>query len=373
MLEVIKFTGPTATKLENAKIINKLTSKTWIERYRDPGEFTFVADENSGILDELPPGTLISHMTTGEVMMVESQELEESDNGESKVRLTGRSFEAVTEERQVGTQQTFPGDPSVPYSLAAAKTWEQAISLINNHIIDGYVLDTNDALFNVRAEAIISNPLVGDSVARDVPRGNVHSRLLDILAIDDLGISTIRPGVYSPTQSDWDNKTTVIRVYDGVDRSSVVNFSRQRGELVNMQYLRTLKSKKTAALVVGRWVEAYYRLPYEPGNLDRRVMYIDGSVIDGAYENEPDPVTLFNLYGQMQDYASMILANQKETEISNAEFSSKVPKFKYRLDFNVGDFVTLIGKYGATSKVRVTEYVEIEDETGFRSYPTFSI
>jgi hypothetical protein len=372
MLDILKFNSGVPTRLENGEVVNGIVSKTWVERYRDPGEFTFTAKESSDLLSKLPVGTLISHMQTSEVMVVETHEIDDSNEGEATVKVSGRSLEVVLEERQVGTQQVFPGDPSVPYSLAADKTWNQAVSLINNHITSGYVLDPNDAIFNVRAEPMVFNVLVGDSIVRDVPRGNVHSRLIDILAIDDLGISAIRPGPFSPTDDDRTNKVTVIRVYDGIDRTGSVSFSRQRGEIVNLQYLKSIKSFKNAALVVGRWVEAYYKLPFEPTNFDRRVMYIDGSVIDGAYEDEPDPVTKLNLYGQMQDYAAMILQSQKTTEITNAEFGGVLSPYRYRYDFNVGDFVTLLGKYGTSSVVRVSEYVEIEDENGFKSYPTFS-
>ncbi len=40
--------------------------------------------------------------------------------------------------------------------------------------------------------------------------------------------------------------------------------------------------------------------------------------------------------------------------------------------YDVGDIITVDGEYNATTTMRISEYVEIEDETGDSGYPTFS-
>ena len=73
--------------------------------------------------------------------------------------------------------------------------------------------DPNDTIFNVRAEPMVVDCLL-EIPLLEVPRGNVLCRLIDILGIDDLGISAIRPGPFRQRRC-RSYKVTVIRVCNG--------------------------------------------------------------------------------------------------------------------------------------------------------------
>ena len=62
---------------KNGELINGIYKKQWIERYLDPGEFTLVCTPTDEIREKLAIGTLISHIDTEEVMIVEDHEIEE--------------------------------------------------------------------------------------------------------------------------------------------------------------------------------------------------------------------------------------------------------------------------------------------------------
>ena len=47
--------------------------------------------------------------------------------------------------------------------------------------------------------------------------------------------------------------------------------------------------------------------------------------------------------------------------------------FKYGEDFNLGDVVTVINKYGIQKNVRVLSAIESEDESGTKLLPQFNI
>ena len=52
---------------------------------------------------------------------------------------------------------------------------------------------------------------------------------------------------------------------------------------------------------------------------------------------------------------------------------SKTTKYKFRKDYEVGDIVFVRGNHDIQTKMRVTEHVEFQDETGETGYPTLSV
>lgn len=76
-MELFKFTHPTSTNLTYGVPIHGYTSAMWVERYRVPGEFEIEAPLSSGLQDELPLGTVISHIDTLDAAIVENHEISE--------------------------------------------------------------------------------------------------------------------------------------------------------------------------------------------------------------------------------------------------------------------------------------------------------
>jgi Siphovirus ReqiPepy6 Gp37-like protein len=66
------------------------------------------------------------------------------------------------------------------------------------------------------------------------------------------------------------------------------------------------------------------------------------------------------------------LARMNDVAITKVEISDQRDSWTYRKDFNIGDIIAVQGNYNATANMRVTEYVEMEDESGAKSYPTLS-
>ena len=63
-MDLIKFPpapGPSLT-LTGAELVENWDSVTWIERFNEPGEFTIESKISSGVEQDLPIGTLISHI-----------------------------------------------------------------------------------------------------------------------------------------------------------------------------------------------------------------------------------------------------------------------------------------------------------------------
>lgn len=368
-MDLFKFTNPNApTRMERGEIINGLTSKMWIERYLKNGEFTLVAPLGTGLKEFLPVGTFISHINTTEVMIVENHEIKDDQGSEAVLTITGRGLETFFENRVVNTNRSFPVAPGlIEYSLSADYTWNQVVKLLSDHLLIFNLVDDNNAFDYANIETSVTG--TGASVARTIPRGDLYTAMLNLLKIDNLGIKVIRPGPWSPLGASSPNIDIVI--HKGVDRTSSVIFSYDRGEVISSDYLQTIKTLKNAALVTGKWVEVAV-IPAATG-YNRRWMFINASDIDQAQTVAPGDPTLTAIRNSMIQRGNDALMAQTLLELSKAELTKEATKAVYRVDYDVGDLITIVGDYSTTTTRRVTEYVEIEDASGERSYPTLEI
>lgn len=354
--------------LQLGESISGYKSAMWIERYREPGEFTFEGKLSSGLKEAVPVGTLITHKDTYEVATVENHEIIETIDSDPTIKITGRGLETWLENRIVGMNQNWAAPPAVlpEYSLPADYTHNQAVKLINDHIRASTLIDDDNALLNIMAETNVFT--TGESVLRVVKRGPVFQALLELLAVDDLGIRVIRANDFGVMGN---NIFTSFMIHKGIDRSANVIFSWTSGDLDGAGYLFTNKALKNAALVTGRYVETAVVPPSTIKGLDRRWMLVDGSDIDGSLSAPPTGGALTTVRAKMVTRGQQALQDQNIVHIVRSDISP-LTKFHYRKDYDVGDIVAVDGSYGEVEERRIIEYVEIEDENGESGHPTVS-
>ena len=362
-MELFKFNYTTdPTVLERGELINGATSIMWVERYREAGEFEIVAPLSSGLLSFLPIGTLISHADSMEVMIVENQEIDEEKIEDPVITFTGRTLETFLEQRIIGTNQARASSTITEYSLAADYTWNQAVKLINDHIQN--TTNVNDQLVNVVATTTVTG--TGPRTLQVLKRDEVYKALLEILETDDLGIRTIRRSTFPG----GDNTRTQFSIFRGVNRSNQVIFSWKAGDLSEVNYLWSDKKSKTSAMVVGRYINVM--VDGTSTKYNKRTMIVDADDIDGNLSAPPSGAALTDVINKMIARGNSAISAKNRVTISRADISN-ISKYQYRKDFNVGDLVTLDGNFGQIAIMRVTEYVEIEDETGESAHPTLSM
>lgn len=389
-MDVIHFTNSTSpTKMENGEIVNGLTSKMWVERYREAGEFTFTAPISSNMRTILPIGSLISHMNTTEIMIVENHEINETKDTESEIVISGRSFETFLENRVIQSNQSFPGTSTqIDFFLVQDWSWNQAYSLIVRHILASSLYDVNYALPYVSIMTEWCADLGDTPTAgyRYLKRGPVYPELIKLLEIDNVGIKCVRPGPWSPIESANVVSTSIysdhisgnigIVIHKGRNRTGAagypqVLFSAESGEIDNADYLFSNKSKKNGALVTGKWLELLINPP-ETG-YNRRVIFVDAHDIDDSFTDIPTGDDYNNVRIWLAQRGYEILASLNDVVLQKVEVSRNLSRPIYRTDYNVGDLVVVSGDYNQTANMRVSEYVEIEDESGAVGYPTLTL
>lgn len=362
-MDLFRFNNPNEpTLMEDGIFLNKLKSAMWIERYRAAGEFKIVGYASNDIQTQLPKGSFISHLDTQEVMIVENHEINDTRGKETTVTVTGRSFESYLENRVCGRNGVLG---EIGYISLANNTWAQAVELVTAHVLPGYPIDVGDLL--PRFEVLTNVTGSGTSEVRVYERGILYERLLELLTVDDLGIKTIRPGPYSPAI----NKiNTCVVIHKGIDRSSEIVLSHESGEIESADYLWSIKKLKNCAFVSGKWVSTF--VDTEEVGYNRRILFVDASDIDNNYSSAPTGGTLTDITAAMQARGVEDLAANQEIALVKVDVSKSVKKAIFRQDYEVGDTITVRGDYDETKTLRVTEYVEIDDEKGSSGYPTLS-
>lgn len=364
---LFKFTpGEDPTNLRGGQTIIGATSKMWVERYNEPGAFEIVSPLSAGLKEFLPTGTMICHQDSYEVMIVENHEITEDPETDPVLKTTGRSFVSYLEQRMIaaGISRGSPiiGDYG---SIEVVETLPvQITNLINSCIHPSEIGAEGDDLGDIIATYEAD---VGTTLARTFKPQVLWERVKELLTIDGLGIRTIRRNEFGVLGSD---SQTQIQVYSGVDRSDSVVFSWQTGEIEQAQYLFTIKNLKNAAFVVSRYL--YYVVEGTETGYDRRFMYVDAADLDNNLTEVPTGDTLTALLASMTVRGQEAISNQTTIELLQADVAN-IHKYRYRVDFNVGDLIKLDGNFGAIATMRVTEYTEIEDASGVSMHPTLAL
>jgi len=376
-MDLFKFNpGADPSLLTNGEFLNRIKTVSWTERYRDPGEFEITAGVSSNLRSILPVGTLISHVETLEVMMVESINIKEDEDGEEpQITIRGRSLESYLKHRIVGDDIETYIDigtgfhlmvSNEPYTLPFGTSWEQIKYMIDQHITTLLAGPSGDVVAGF--VAIENQQHIGSSTTqnRTMRKQNLHSAVLELLAVDDFGIQVVRPnpGNVNPA-------TTEFRIHNGVDRTVDVIFSHSLGDLDKSEYFWSDAALKTDYLCVSN----YYTLrsDYATTGYNRRVMFVDCSDIDEMYDDTQvvDSAIVLAINEAMdvrgqQALRAQVLANLLSTDVSRRT------RYKFKKHYDVGDLVWVQGDYDVETVMRVAEHVTFQDENGESGYPTLA-
>jgi len=360
-MDLIKLSSTTAqpTQLSVGEAINGHKSALWVERYRDPGEFKIEAPLSSGLVSFLPIDTFITHLNTSVVMVVENHFIKQPKDEDPTVEITGRCLTSYFENRTVGDYQAFATSEIQDIVLASDQTWDQVVTLIDDHVITP--TDTNDDLVGTAVNHTCTGAATSEE--RTLRPSELHGAILDILKVDDLGIKTVRPTAADPL--------TYFTVYRGDNVSTKVRFSWMRGDLENVEYFFSNKKLKTQARVMGRWIQVVVN-PTGADNYDRRTMIIDASFWDERLTAYPSGGVLTLYMAAMTIMGRQALAAQKKVSITQADVSDSAT-MRFRRDYDIGDLVTVDGDFGASTVMRVVEFAEVDDESGTSGHPTLAI
>jgi hypothetical protein len=275
----------------------------------------------------------------------------------------------------------------------------------------------------------IPNVIVTENVAAEgwvggrlLEQGMLLPQLQPLLASQDLGLRCLRPILPNSmtvisVDSALATRGTIRRtltnnvsalcfeIYDGIDRSASVQFSQLQGHIASPEYVISSENLKSHVEMKSDVVEVsdVYRpgdsglsgwrrrtmefeagspeIPEEPvqpkrpkANATKAQKQAYAQAYDTWYDKHATWVTKKNaiIADFRADSSAAALAKMKlessRVKVVSGDISDVSP-YKYKVHYGLGDYVTLVGDYGISSKMLVKEYIRTEDADGDRGYP----
>ena len=418
-------------------LIEGYNSLIWNERFMEHGEFELKSFDVDGMLALLPEDTLVSHLETQEVMIVESHEIAtvgEGADAQPEITIKGRSATIILDHRWVESsyqkkrrmrrRYTATGAASVLLSNAVDNASGKDIT--RGDTDPDTKIEHNDYSWNTLD--VIPNVAVTDSAPQDGPlrwwlleEGPLYPQLQKILQREDLSVRCLRPvkptpGIVVTVKSALADRGTIVRtsktnvtqlrfdIYQGIDRSSSVQFSMLQGHLDAPHYLASNNDHKTGIELMSGEIAVgdVYRAgqegltgwerkimgfdagtpeipdaPEKPEELKKsatraqreaRADAMDKWLDDMAKWRNKRSLIVADFREEQTEAARRELRNHRRTNVFSADISQLSP-YKYKIHYDLGDTVMLFGDYGKKTKMVVGEYVRTEDENGERGFP----
>lgn len=397
------------------KVVEDYNSVIWTERYSSAGETSLVVDATPENIAKYTPGTYLAKGDSKEVMLLETQSVEEG-----LLTVEGKSLLAFLNQRWARTGRAHSNQdftvtvPAGAYSastlIAGAVTFLcfPGYGLVGEGTPRSYngMYGSGEAIPNIGSgsraatDPIIYNSGIVNEVIT-VGNGPLYDLISGIAGNNDIGIDLY-----------LDNPTSLLfDVYTGDDHTSdgdhtLVRFSSVLDNLDNIKELDSLAVYKNVCYVYVPGLDAHAPssdtiviFAEDPpvatrdgldASLDlgfghrTMVVYPDDLadamkrwVADTYLTDDPDSDMVLAWWAAVGQDAAMArgvnaLANNNYTHVVDGEVVEQ-SQYQFGTHYLMGDIIELQGTSGALQKARITEYISSKDETGEKNYPTVSV
>lgn len=334
--------------LEKIGVIDSYNSLIWVKRYYKAGDFELFVPATVENFELLQEDFYLQRDDDDRAMIIEKIQLQTDAEQGNHIIVSGRSLESI---------------------LARRVIWGQTI--------------LNDTVENAIRRVITENCISPADISRKISG-------LELAA--PLGLAaTIQQQTRGDNIAEWletvcrtygygwkitiNNGRFVFSLFEGVDRTygnaagnPFVVFSPNFDNLVNSNYLKDKQNYKNVALVLGEG-EGKARASAAVGTaagLERYEIYVDARDIS-SNNGEISAAEYGNL---LTERGKQRIAEQKTTTAFDGEVDA-AGVYTYKKDFDIGDIVQIENEYGITAESRIVEMIENEDESGWRTVPTF--
>lgn len=352
------------TEFNLVGVVDDYISVIWRPAYYDIGDFELYINASSEAVELLQPDYYLvrdsdvlvddaGNVTYTKVMIIKNFTLKTDVEEGDHLIYTGRELKYLLNKRIVWRQTNLTG------------TAEAGIrKLVTENAIEP--TDTNRVIpqLILGAEAGLS-----DSIDKQVTGDKLDQAIIDICTAYNYGWEIC---IY--------NSNLVFIIYAGMDRSynqtdrPYVVFSDDFDNILNSTYERKTEEYGNCTLIGGE------------GEGTARVFTTVNNTLSGhaRYEVFTDARDLSRNEGSEDEidtttYLKLLVERGRENlaALSITEgFSGEVlteGSFTYGVDFDLGDTVTVINKYGIGKNVIVLSAIESVDDTGTRLIPQFNI
>lgn len=338
---------------EPVAVLDTFKSLIWTKRYYNCGDFELYMPADDSLLEFLQPDYFLVRDDDDSVMVIESLEVQtDAENGDFFI-VTGRSLESILLRRIFTRQFILNNTGTLAQAIQSMVT---ECTTVHNPIhgqptdfrqITGLTVDLSSSFDGEMQVQFTGTTLLDAIISICQPR--------------EIGIKmTLSP------------KKLLLSVYQG---SKVeVTFSPEFDNLINSKYIFDKSQLANAAYVGGegsgssrKWASVLKgTLANPPSGLQLRELYVDARDIS----SNDGEVNAYEYGNMLSARGNEKLAEHSVTESFEAEIEPQMT-YQYKVDYNLGDIVTVTNEYGITANPRIVEIIESWDENGYTVIPTF--
>jgi hypothetical protein len=350
-------------------IIDRAVSVIWIHRARASGYFEIMMPATAKNVELFRKHELLvtrsGHLDT---MIPERVEVETTETNGDTLLVSGRSAESILGRRIVPRQWIFPKNGM----SADAGNAENCV----RYLVYDNMINTGSAARNI---ALVSlGAYHGDDWSAPMKKQVTGKNLLDV-------IPEICTAYNLCFRMDFENGGFKFRLYKGTNRSynqsenPRVVFSPDLENIGDTTYTRDMSGYCNAAYIAGEGEGTDRRIAYVSGynpesgaptihlGLLLRETWVDARNVSSNGETISDAEYTAQLMQQGRERLSELLPkNEFSGELMNTN------GFVFGRDYDLGDTVSVVNRYGIRGNAAVLGIAEVEDATGYRIYPELS-
>lgn len=338
-------------EFEIIDVLDTFKSLEWVKRYYETGDFVLncIADNNT--VNSLINGYYLAREDDDRLMIIEKRNLTTAAETGNVIACSGRSIEAILERRIIWNQTN-------------SRTNETAESFIRKLIDENAInpADTKRKIPNLKLGTLKG---FTETIDKQVTGDNLLTTIIEICKLYDYGFKITMD----------DEGYLVFDLYRGENRSynqdvnSYVVFSDEYDNIINTDYEYDESSFKNTALIggEGEGTDRKYQSIGNSEGMERYEMFVDAK--DISSNNNEIAADEYNKL--LIERGEEKLAENKEIEKYSGEIETTLT-YRYKEDYDLGDTVQTVDKYGIEASPKILEIIESENENGYRIVPTFS-
>jgi Siphovirus ReqiPepy6 Gp37-like protein len=358
-------------------VIDAYDSIIWTERYYGDSEVELVVSPTTEMIQKLPVGTFLSIDTSDEVMILETMTIEKG-----KLKIKGQSLLPWMDNRFVRTSASHEDQHWYIENMPPGQVlW----TILYNMCCQGSPYLNGTIPINIPNPQSLVIPGLGltaydssDNIVKvGIPYGPVYKAMKTIAETYEVGMQILLES------ADDTSYFLGFRSYKGLNRTSaqtelpVIRFSPEMDSFTDIKELQSIEKLKTVVYAfasglkpnegepVLTTVPGVSSLAGEHTGFDLRALLVF-----------PSDITTDAVGGSQQKVVEMLNSRSLEELTKNGFVKSVdgeiVPEsqFKYGVHYNLGDIIEVEGNSGMVQNCRITEYIQSQDSSGAKAYPT---
>ncbi len=335
---------------ETLAVVDNYKSLIWTKRYYTAGEFELYMLADKKLLPYLKIDNVITRENDDRLMIIEKIEITTNASDGDFFIISGRSFESILSRRIVidplNINKSNP--QSVIYDLIGYNMQGNTVRYLMDFVLSDNLLPLSN---------VVNGQYRGD---------NLLDTITAICKTYGIGIK----------MTEYEGKY-MLECYQGKDTNVI--FSKKLDNLISSSYVQDTKQYFNGAWVFGEGEGEARKNIFTfvddkfVHDIKLRELFVDARDLSSKIRDDSGNETQMpeeTYFSKLEQRGKEKLAEKGMEVTFTAEINYNIA-FKYKVDYDLGDLVTVENGYGTTAHARIAEIVETWDENGYTCIPTF--